>query len=90
MKNSKIKAFVKENKITLIKSVVIGAAVGIGVYYGGSYIYKQGFINGINRTVDPIFHGTIKWFDETFDNLHLKELWDQWAAEHPEQVFYPK
>lgn len=85
MENSKFKAFVKRNKVVIIGGGAVSLAVGVGYY-----IYMKGFSKGVNYAVDPMFQGTIEWFDKTFDNLHLRELWNQWAEAHPEQVVYPK
>lgn len=85
MYNSRIKAFVNRNR-KKITEVAIGGGIGLVLYGAGLYLYCKGYNTGAKAMVFPAFHETINWFDKTFDNVHLQELWDQWALAHPEQV----
>ena len=76
----KAKKFKKKGlPILIIGGVVV---LGIAGLYGANYIYRKGFIRG--GVVG--FHLTIDWFDKEFPDIKLRELYDNWANLHPEQI----
>lgn len=81
MEITKIKGFVKRNKMAIIGGAIGGLVGGVA-----AYAYIRGVKDGAKAAVEPVFQETIKWFDKTFDNLHLQELWIKWALENPDKI----
>ena len=74
------KEFVERNAGKL---VIGGLCIGyFGIKLYGAVKYRQGFITG--NVIG--FHATIDWFDKTFENLHLKEIYDNYAAVNPDKI----
>ena len=62
------------------KSVIFGGTVlAVGTYICAK-AYKKGFIDG----GDVGFHLTVDWFDKTFKDLGLREMYEKYLKEHPE------
>lgn len=74
------KEFVERNAGKL---VICGLGIGyFGIKLYGAAKYRQGFITG--GVIG--FHATIDWFDKTFENLHLKEIYDNYTAVNPDKI----
>ena len=74
------KEFVERNAGKL---VICGFGIGyFGIKLYGAAKYRQGFITG--NVIG--FHATIDWFDKTFENLHLREIYDNYAAVNPDKI----
>lgn len=76
----KVKNFVKENKTVLIVGGVLVSSLAYKSHV--NKLQRAAYIRG---GVDG-FHMTIDWFDKTFDNVNLRELWNGWAAANPDKV----
>lgn len=75
----KIKIFVNRHK-----TKIIGGGMLVATVLTTMFVYRKAFVNGIVAG----FHGTINWFDEEFEDLHLRELYNNWVAEHSEEIIY--
>lgn len=82
----KTKDFVRRHRTKLITS---GVLIAVGVICRLAYVYHRractdwgirGFVMG--------FHGAIDWFDDEFSELNLRELYNDWAQAHPEEIVY--
>ena len=79
----KIKTFVNRHKTKIIVGAML-VATGITT----RFVYRKAFSDGLMNGIVAGFHGTINWFDEEFEDLHLRELYNNWVAEHPEEIMY--
>lgn len=74
------KEFVERNAGKL---VICGLGISyFGIKLYGAAKYRQGFITG--NVIS--FHATIDWFDKNFENLHLREIYDNYAAVNPDKI----
>ena len=74
------KEFVERNAGKL---VICGLGIGyFGIKLYGATKYRQGFITG--NVIG--FHATIDWFDKTFENLHLREIYDNYTEVNPDKI----
>lgn len=77
MNESKFKRFWKANKKKII--LVVGGVVALKIL---NVLLQKAFISGGRQG----FHLTIEWFDQEFDGLKLKEMYDAWALANPDKL----
>lgn len=80
----KIKKFTKKHKteIFVITTVLVNAVACVAFLKKMSVKEQHAFIDGAACGIDT----TIQWFDETFDDLALRDRWNQYLVDHPEKV----
>lgn len=80
MEEEKVKGFLEEHKGKILVGAGIVAATGIYLLCDRSYRLgvRTGAIIG--------FQETINWYDRNFENLNLRELWNEWVIANPEKV----
>lgn len=79
----KIKAFWDKHKTKVIVGAVVVAS-GIVVKITNDRSFVNGAVNGLVAG----FHGAIDWFDEEYPDLHLRERYDDYVKEHPDDIIY--
>lgn len=79
----KIKAFWDKHKTKVIVGAVVVAS-GIVVKITNDRSFVNGAVNGLVAG----FHGAIDWFDEEYPDLHLRERYDYYVKEHPDDIIY--
>jgi len=75
-----LKEFLEKNKVIII----IGGGLGLYllfVHYKKKLMYNTAIVS---------FQETISWFEKEFPEMHLRELWIQWAKDNPSKVRYLK
>ena len=82
MSNIKQKAmdFVEKNEKPIKRVVKTVKVVGgvVAVTYCVAGVYVTGVRHG--------FHGAIRWFDKTFEEVELQKLWDTWCEANPDKL----
>lgn len=79
---AKVEKFIKENKGKIIVGGIIIGAVMYNNEITKTRIAKKYFVKGTYAG----FQSSITWFDKNFNDLHLRELWNEWAIANPDRV----
>jgi hypothetical protein len=87
MKDHKID-FLKKNKREL---QIIALMAGCGVLTLGTfYMCKKIFMKGVRVGAIISFEETMKWCNQEFPDIKLKELYENWSALNPEKLIKVK